>query len=300
MKPPRFDYVAPTELSDAVSAVAGRAEKASVLAGGQSLMVQLHYRTQHPELVVDINDIRALDTITVEDGALRVGAIVRHRTFESPTVAPGALGRLMSRISPLIAHPPVRARGTMLGSLAYAHPQGEWCALAEALDAEIELTGPAGSRIVPAEEFFLEPYRTARRPDEILTSARVPLLPVPGVDADAVGVAFSEQHRTHLSFAQVAVLAVLALRNGVISAARLGVTGGRYRRPHETEAHLVGRVPEPAVFAEAGRLAAAAVDPLPEPNASAEYKSHAIGVLVQRVLMEAYEDSQDNERGKAS
>jgi aerobic carbon-monoxide dehydrogenase medium subunit len=118
MKPAPFDYVAPTALPDAVAALAERPETARVLAGGQSLVLEMHYRRERPAVLVDINNVRGLGAITVDGDALRVGALARHRAFETPSVAPGALGRLLSRVSPFIAHPPVRARGTMAGSLA--------------------------------------------------------------------------------------------------------------------------------------------------------------------------------------
>jgi aerobic carbon-monoxide dehydrogenase medium subunit len=301
MKPAPFDYVAPTALPDAVAALAERPETARVLAGGQSLVLEMHYRRERPALLVDINNVRGLDEITVDGDALRVGALARHRAFETPSVAPGALGRLLSRVSPFIAHPPVRARGTMAGSLAWANPASEWCAAAVALDAAIELTGPAGSRTVLAGDYFFGPFRTARQPDEILTSVRLPLLPGPVGEADVVGVGFCEQHRTHASFAQVAVVAVLALRRGVITDARLGLAGAADRpvRAHDAERHLVGREAEPGVFARAAELTVAAAAPLPEPHAGVEYKRNAIGVLVRRALAQAREDSEVNGERRA-
>ena len=301
MKPAPFDYAAPTELPDAVAALADRPETARVLAGGQSLVLEMHYRRERPALLVDINNVRGLDAITVDGDALRVGALARHRAFETPSVAPGALGRLLSRVSPFIAHPPVRARGTMAGSLAWANPASEWCATAVALDAAIELTGPAGSHPVAAGDYFLGPFRTARQPDEILTSVRLPLLPGPVGEAEAVGVGFCEQHRTHASFAQVAVVAVLTLRDGVITGARLGLAGAADRpmRAHDAERHLVGRRAEAGVFARAAELTVAAAAPLPEPHAGVEYKRHAIGVLVRRALTQAREDSEANGERRA-
>jgi carbon-monoxide dehydrogenase medium subunit len=301
MKPAAFDYAAPTELPDAVAALADRPETARVLAGGQSLVLEMHYRRERPALLVDINNVRGLDAITVDGDALRVGALARHRAFETPSVAPGSLGRLLSRVSPFIAHPPVRARGTMAGSLAWANPASEWCATAVALDAAIELTGPAGSRTVAAGDYFLGPFRTARQPDEILTSVRLPLLSGPVGEADEVGVGFCEQHRTHASFAQVAVVAVLTVRDGVITGARLGLAGAADRpmRAHDAERHLVGREAEPGVFARAAELTVAAAAPLPEPHAGVGYKRHAIGVLVRRALTQAHEDSEVNGERRA-
>ncbi|MFG2073377.1 FAD binding domain-containing protein [Nonomuraea maritima] len=289
MKPAPFDYVAPAELSEAVSALAERPETSRVLAGGQSLLLLMNFRLERPTLLVDVNGVGALDTITVTGDALRVGALARHRAFETPAVAPGALGRLLSRVSPFIAHPPVRVRGTMAGSLAWAHPQSEWCATAAALDAVIELTGPSGNRAVTAGDYFLGAFRTVRQPDEIVTSVELPLLP----ESDAVGVAFVEQHRTHLSFAQAAAVVALVLRDGAIAGARIGMTGAAVRRAREAEDWLAGREPEPAVLARAGELAAAAADPYQELHAGVEYKRHATGVVVRRALTEALRDAQD-------
>jgi aerobic carbon-monoxide dehydrogenase medium subunit len=310
MKPAPFDYVAPTDLSDAVARLAERPETTTVLAGGQSLLIDLHFRLHRPALLVDINNVPALAAITVDGDALRVGALARHRAFETPSVAPGALGRLLSRISPFIAHPPIRARGTMAGSLVFAYPGGEWCTMAVALDAAIELTGPAGRRTVAAGDFFFGPEegpvppggflfigqkKTARQPDEILTSVRLPLLPWPDAEADAVGVGFCEQRRGHTGFAQVCAVAVLTLRNGVISGARLGLGNAADRplRAHDAEAYLLGREPGQRVFARAAELAMAAAVPVAEPYAGVEYKRHAVGVLVRRALTQAHEDGND-------
>lgn len=310
MKPASFDYVAPTELSDAVAALAEQPETAIVLAGGQTIIVELRLRVIRPGRVVDINTVRGLDTITVDGDALRVGALARHNAFETPAVAPGALGRLLSRVSQFVAHPPIRARGTMAGSMAYAYPAAEWCVVAIALDAEFELTGPSGSRTVAASEFFfgqvpgngglpagsflLGPKLTALQPDEILTSIRLPLLPGPGAHWDTVGVGFREQRNTHAAFAQVAAVAVLTLQDGVISSARIGLGNAADRplRAQEAEASLIGREPGERVFARAAELAVAGSVPVAEPYAGVEYKRQALGVLVRRALAQAWEDSQ--------
>jgi carbon-monoxide dehydrogenase medium subunit len=313
MKPAPFDYAAPTDLSDAVALLAERPATTTVLAGGQSLLIDLHFRLHRPALLVDINNVSALAGIAVDGDGLRVGALARHRAFETPDVAPGPLGRLLNRISPFIAHPPIRARGTMAGSLVFAYPGGEWCTMAVALDAAIELTGPAGSRTVAAGDFFFGPEegplppggflfigqkKTARQPDEILTSVRLPLLPGPDAEADAVGVGFCEQRRGHTGFAQVCVVAVLTTSNGVISGARLGLGNAADRplRAHDAEACLLGQPPGQRVFARAAELAMAAAVPVAEPYAGVEYKRHTVGVLVRRALTLAYEDAEDQHR----
>ena len=125
MKPAAFDYLAVHTPQEAVSALAENPEETRILAGGQSLVLDMNYRRERPARLVDINGVAELDRLEVSDKTLRVGALVRHRSFEEPVVT-GPLGRLLSRVSHYVAHPPIRTRGTMIGSLAYAHPAAEW------------------------------------------------------------------------------------------------------------------------------------------------------------------------------
>ncbi|MET8138990.1 FAD binding domain-containing protein [Sphaerisporangium sp. NPDC005288] len=321
MKPPSFDYLAPGTVAEAVHALAVPGRRAEVLAGGQSLILDMRLRRTSPDVVVDINGIDELADVRVERGALLAGALARHRDFESPLVAPGPLGRLLSRAVVNVAHPPIRARGTMAGSLAWAHPASEWCAVALALDAGIELRGPAGTRVVAARDYFRGPHATARAPQELITSVRLPLLP------GGTGVAFAEHRRTQFCFAQVAVAVALTVRDGVIAEARIALANcaDRPLRAYAAERSLIGAealppghgrapptrtealpdlppstrteavpdLPPPAYgpFARAARIAAQDdADPVPEPYADVEYRRHAIAVLVARALYEATAD----------
>ncbi|MGJ6966477.1 FAD binding domain-containing protein [Streptosporangium sp. G11] len=288
MKPAAFGYLAPGTVDEAVAALAGAGGRASVLAGGQSLILEMHYRRSRPGLVVDINGVRGLDRLWVDGGALHAGALVRHRVFESPQVAPGPLGRLLSLVVVNIAHPPIRALGTMAGSVAWAHPAAEWCAVAVALDAGVELRGPGGTRVVGAGDYFHGHHRTARLPEEMITAVRLPLL------GDATGVAFAEHRRTHASFAQIAVVVTLAVLDGVIAEARVGLANAADRpvRAHAAERSLVGSSPrDDRLFDRAGRLAAERdADPLARPYADVEYQRQVIAVLVGRALRQAYAD----------
>src|SRR5918997_2455238 len=172
MKPAAFDYVAVHTPQEAVSALAENPGETRILAGGQSLVLDMNYRRERPARLVDINGVAELDRLEVSDKTLRVGALVRHQSFEEPVVA-GPLGRLLSRVSHYIAPPPIRTRGTMIGSLAYAHPAPEWPPGAVGFDAELTLSGPGGERTVPAAHFFHGPLSTACRPQEMLTPARL-------------------------------------------------------------------------------------------------------------------------------
>ena len=282
MKPVAFDYQAVRTPQEAVSALTENPEETRILAGGQSLVLDMNYRRERPTRLVDINGVTELDRLEADDGSLHVGALVRHRRFEEPVVA-GPLGRLLSRVSYYIAHPPIRARGTMIGSLAYAHLAAEWPAVAVALDAELELLGPEGACTVPALNFFEGPFTTARRPEELLTGARLPLL-----DRNS-GVGFAEQRRTQASFAMAAAVATLILDDGNIVAARIALANAADRplRARSAEEFLLGRPATTEALAEAGAQAAREADPRPEPHASVAYRRHAIGVLVRRALQQA-------------
>ncbi|GGK83644.1 carbon-monoxide dehydrogenase medium subunit [Sphaerisporangium melleum] len=297
MKLPAFDYLAPATVGEAVDALAAAGRDARVLAGGQSLLLDMRLGRARPDALVDINGITGLGQVRVEEGALVAGALVRHRAFESAGVAPGPLGRLLSLAVADIAHPPIRARGTMAGSLAWAHPASEWCAMAVALDAEVELRGPAGERVAAARDFFLGPHATARAPAELITAVRVPLL-----DA-GTGVAFAEHRRTAFCFAQVAVVTALTVVDGVVAGARIGLAGCADRpvRARAAERSLLGAAAAPPEgggtpppghpFAQAGRIAAEHdAAPVAEPYADPEYRRQAIAVLVARTLSGAVAD----------
>lgn len=301
MKPAAFDYVAPRTVPEAVDALGATGRKAQVLAGGQSLILEMHLQRIRPDLVVDINRIAALDEMRVNDSTLQVGALIRHRVFESPQAVPGPLGTLFSLAVVNIAHPPIRARGTMVGSFAWAHPASEWCAIATTLDADVELHGPDGVREVAARDYFHGPYQTARRPQELITSVRYPLL------GDDTGVGFIEHRRTHFCFAQVAVAATLTVRDGAISEARIGLVNSADRpvRARTAEHALLGaevggpvdgyRLSDGHPFARAGRIAAEQdAAPLAEPYADLEYRRHAIAVLVSRTLCQAATDQRSH------
>ena len=246
------------------------------------MVLDMNYRRERPARLVDINGVAELDRLEVSDKTLRVGALVRHRSFEEPVVA-GPLGRLLSRVSHYIAHPPIRTRGTMIGSLAYAHPAAEWPAVAMALDAELTLSGPEGERTVPAAGFFRGPFATARRPQELLTEARLPLL-----DENS-GVGFAEQRRTQASFAMAAAVATLTVDEGKVVTARIALANAAARplQARRAEEFLLGRPPGTEVFAEAGRRAAQEADPRPEPHAGVAYRRQTIKVLVHRALQQA-------------
>ncbi|QFY11263.1 hypothetical protein GBF35_35910 [Nonomuraea phyllanthi] len=282
MKPAQFDYVAPGSVPEAVAVLAGRGPESRVLAGGQSLLIELRYRTARPALVVDVNGIPGLAEIAVEDGSVHVGALVRHAQLERARFDDPLAG-LFREVAPYVGHPPIRARGTFAGSLAWAHPASEWCALAMAMGAGIELEGPAGRRTVPADSWFRGRFATACLPEELVTGVRLPRPPAGAVPA------FAELRRTHGSFALAAALVVLRLVDGRVDWVRVGLANAADvpLRAVEAERLMVGEPPEPELLAEAAARAAAEADPPDEPHAPAAYRRHALATLVRRCLTRA-------------
>jgi carbon-monoxide dehydrogenase medium subunit len=216
VKPAAFDYVAPTSLDEALKALT--TPGAVVLAGGQSLVLELVYRERQPGLLVDINRVPGLDGLDDAPDGLLIGALVRHRELERE-VGGSPVRRLLSSIAPYVAHPPIRNRGTFCGSVAWAHPAAEWNAVALAFDAEVLLRSAAGSRTVAARNWYAGDQATARRPDELVTAVRLAALPA------GTGTGFAEHRRTHASFADVAVVCAVTAAAGTVRELRLAVAG---------------------------------------------------------------------------
>ena len=281
MKLPAFDYRAPTSVEEATALLGAEGSDASVLAGGQSLLLDLRYERVRPGVLVDVNGLPGLAAIGDHAGSAEVGALVRHRALESADCVPGPLGPLLAEAAPFVAHAPIRARGTLVGSLCWAHPAAEWCAVALLAEAEIVTSGPGGERVIGAAEWFLGERRTARRPDELVLAVRLPPLP-PGT-----GVAFAEHRRTHASFALVAVAASVTLdAAGAVTEARISLAGAADRplRATDAESALRGAAPTDQALRAAAEAAAVASDPADEPHASAGYRRHVVRVLTKRAL----------------
>jgi CO/xanthine dehydrogenase FAD-binding subunit len=286
MKPPSFDYEAPTALDQAVALLAANEYDAKLLAGGQSLMPLLNMRLTRPGLLIDLARIPGLDSIEEDGSVLTIGAMTRQRAVE--------LSPLVRERHPLlhaallhVAHPQNRNQGTIGGSLAHADPAAELPALAVALDAEFEATGPGGKRSIPAAEFFLTFLTTSLEGTEILTGVRFPAL------KPKSGWSFVEVARRHGDFALTGAIAVLTLdAAGRIGEARLALfaVGSTPLRASAAEAILVGEVPSAALFEKAAISAGDAVEePLSDVHASAEFRLSLAVTLSRRALAEAAE-----------
>jgi carbon-monoxide dehydrogenase medium subunit len=172
VKPAPFAYRKARSLDEAVSLLGEHAD-ARLLAGGQSLIATLNMRLSAPSLLIDINGLGGLDRIEAKDGTVTIGALTRHTQAErSDVIAKHA--PLIASAMPHIAHPAIRNRGTIGGSIAFADPAAELPACLLALGGEVEASGPSGKRTIKADDFFVDLYETALRPGEMLTAIRVP------------------------------------------------------------------------------------------------------------------------------
>ncbi|MEZ5935191.1 MAG: xanthine dehydrogenase family protein subunit M [Alphaproteobacteria bacterium] len=219
MKPTSFDYVRAETLSDVFAVLAAHGDNARILAGGQSLIPAMAMRLAVPEILIDIAGLADLRRLEVVDGRLRIGALCRHAELldavEVEEHAP-----LIARALPHIAHPAIRNRGTIGGSLCHADPAAELPACALALDASFDIQGPSGQRTVTALEFFQGIYSTNLRKDEILLSIDVPMMEPTGLcffdefarrQGDyamaglAAGAAVEDERLTHVRLAFFAI-----------------------------------------------------------------------------------------------
>ena len=279
MKAPKFRYVRAGSLDEALRLLDEHGEGARLLAGGQSLMPTLNMRLSQPEIVIDINRLDALKGISVQDGEVRIGALARHvEVMESPLIAEHL--PLIAEAMPHIAHVAVRNRGTFGGSVALADPAAELPACVLALGATLVVESVAGRREIAAEDYFLGLYETARRPDEILTEALIPVEP-----RDTVSV-FLELAQRHGDFAIAGLACHGRFDGNRVERVRL-VYFGSEAKPTlaaRTVAAVTGKPWSEAVHQEASAALAEDLDPMSNLQGSAAMKLHLQRVLTRRAL----------------
>lgn len=275
MKPAPFAYKKAHSLDEAVALLSEK--DARLLAGGQSLIATLNMRLSAPRLLVDINNLRGLNSISEKNGTVEIGALTRHAQAErSDIIAKHA--PLIARAMPHIGHPAIRNRGTLGGSIAFADPAAELPACLLALDGEVEAAGPNGRRTIKAADFFKGLFETALAPQEVLTAIRVPAA---GKDTR---VGFAELARRHGDYAIVGLAASARADGKGLSDVRLAYFG-------------VGATPVPAKKAEAalargdidGAVSALDLEPHDDVQATAKVKKHLAGVLLRRVACQLLE-----------
>ncbi len=280
MIPPRFDYVAPSTLDEAVGILRAEGDEAKPLSGGQSLIPLLKLRLAAPRLLVDLNRISGLDVLTEENGYLRIGALVREHDIESSGIVRSRYP-LLADAAGVVADPVVRNRATLCGNIAHADPANDHPAALLALGATAIARGPAGERAIPITDFFTGLFSTALAPDELLVEVRIP------APAGHTAGAYLKLERKVGDFATAAVAAQVTLAgDGTLSRVGIGLTnvGPTALRARRAEAHLDGSRPSDDALEEAGRLAAEEAQPVGDRRGSVEYKRDLVRVLTVRAL----------------
>jgi carbon-monoxide dehydrogenase medium subunit len=280
MYPSRFRYEAPRTIAEATALLAGGDGEAKVLAGGQSLIPLMKLRFASPELLVDINNLPGLDYHRIDDdGTIRVGALCRHATLERSTIL-AARQPTMAAAAPLIADPIVRNRGTLVGSLCHADPQGDWAAAVGALGGRVVAAGPGGTREIPIAQFVSGPFQNALSYDEIVIEA---IIPAPTGTAHG---GYLKLERRVGDFATAGVAVALDLFGDRVARAGIALcgVGGSTIIAGEAAESLVGQALSAASIERVGDLAAQAARPRTDHRGSASYKRQIVRTFVVRIL----------------
>lgn len=280
MYPSRFGYEAPKTLEEAIAILDKYAGEAKVLSGGQSLIPVIKLRFAAPEMLVDINGIAGLDYNRVDpDGSIHIGALCRHEDLENnelmekhaPTIAAAA---------PLVSDPIVRTRGTFVGSVCHADPQGDWAATMTAMGGHIVAQGPKGTREIAMKDFVIGPFQNTLAHNEIAIEA---VIPAPkGV---RVGNYLKLERRVG-DFATASVAVSLEMNGEIVVGAGIALAsvGGRTIDAAEAAQSLVGKKITPELIAEVAAAVAATAEPRTDHRGSSDYKRQIVKTFVSRIL----------------
>jgi aerobic carbon-monoxide dehydrogenase medium subunit len=279
--PAQFEYEVVGSVDEAISLLQRYGPESRLLAGGHSLIPMMKLRLAFPEVLIDIHELDGeLRYVREEDGALRVGALARHRDLlESPVVQERYT--LLADAEKFIADPLVRNMGTVGGSFAHADPSEDLPAAFIALGSEVLARGPRGERTIAVEDLAVGPFETALEPDEILIEARVPIAPQ--------GSSYLKVERRAGDYASAAVGVALWMSGDQIEESRIGMcsVGSTTLRARGAEEVLEGQSPDEELYKQAAERAAQECDPPDDARGTPEYKRDLVRVLVVRALEQA-------------
>ena len=283
MFPSRFRYEAPRSLDEAISLMHNGGDYVKVLAGGQSLVPLMKLRFASPELIVDINNVPGLAYHRTDPGgSLHIGALCRHADLERSDLLKETQPTMASA-APVIADPIVRNRGTLVGSLCHADPQGDWASVVLALGGAVVARGPRGTRAIPLDDFVTGPFQNVLDPDEIVVEAVIPA--ARGIRSGG----YLKLERRVGDFATVGVAVAVETVGEKVTRAGIALTGVGGSTIGATAAAdaLVGRPLTAMSIGQAADLAAEVARPRTDHRGSAEYKRHMVRTFVQRILSRA-------------
>jgi carbon-monoxide dehydrogenase medium subunit len=271
MIPAAFDYEVADSAAHALALLAEHGEDAKLLAGGHSLLPMMKVRLAQPAVLIDIARITELGGIKIEGDEVVIGATTRHAELAGSELL-RAEAPILAYAAAQVGDPQIRHRGTIGGSLAHADPSADLPMTLLALGGSVEITGPAGVRVVGADDFFVGPFESAIGPDDLLTAVRVPR-GGPSSPGGAVPWGYQKFVRRANDWAIVGAAAY----GGRVALASMG---GTPLRATATEEALKSG----ASIEEAAKLAAEGTSPGYDFHADVEYRGHLARVLTRRAL----------------
>lgn len=282
MYPPPFEYVAPNTIEEAIQALTEAGEDAKVLSGGMSLIPLMKLRFASPSVIIDINRVQGLDYIQEDGAGLRVGALARYRALCRSDLLKSRY-QCMAACAPQVADPVVRNRGTLVGSLCHADPQGDWGAVMLAMEGSVIAKSAEGEREIPVQQLITGPFQNSLNPGEIAVEARVP-----APQGNRFGQYFKLERKVG-DFATAGVAVSLDMSGGTISKAGIALTGVGAANIKATSAEsvLMGGSLNQGTIEQAAREAANACDPKSDHRGSGEYKREIVRVYTVRALSQA-------------
>lgn len=293
MKPPRFAYHAPKTVEEALGLLATHGDESKVLAGGQSLIPVLSFRLSAPGHLIDVNRLPGLDTIerTADGAGWRIPALVRQRQAER-SAGLAASAPLLTEALAQVAHPQVRNRGTVCGSLAHADSSAEMPSVMVALDARMTIASASGTRVVGADDFFVFHMTTAVEPHELLLAVEF------DDPAPRTYTSFTEFAPRKGDFCLAGVAATVTFTaDGTVSAGRVVAAGvgATPLRLRPVEELITGSSLNADTRTAAGNAASRAVNPAGDTRADGAYRRQLVSVLVRRALADVKAKKEDND-----
>jgi len=292
MKPPPFEYYAPTTVEETLTHLANHGYDAKPLAGGQSLIPMMNFRLAQPSVLVDLNNITDLSYIRPDgNGGVFIGAMTRHKKVGSDPLIAKQIP-LVHEAIPNIGTPQVRTRGTFGGSLSHADPSAELVTVSVTLNGRFRVRSQKNERWIPAGEFFIGSFTSALEPEELLVEINLPCLP------ERSGWSLMEVARRHNDFALVGVAATVTLdKKGNCESASIVFlsVGDRPMQAHQAVGLLKGQKPTAElILAAAEKASSVDIDPGSDIHATAEFRRHLANVLTRRALDEAFNRAREN------
>ncbi len=284
MFPRTFDYFSPKTLAETMDLLDDSTSETKILSGGQSLLPAMKMRNISPKKVVDIGNLKELNFLSKTESMLTIGATITTGTLENDLEI-ACLMPALQETAAEIADPLVRNLGTVGGNLCYADPVNDMPTTMLSLNAYFLLASNAGKRMVSADEFFLDSFKTALKTNEMLTEIQIPF------EEGKVGSAFRKIKKGSGGFTIAGVAAQVSIvEDTSVSACRiaLGGVGPCVFRAKKAETELMGKMAEAPVLAEVAALAVEASKPISDLTASENYRRKVLGILVKEAVELAY------------